>query len=65
MCEKFQLTYREQIIELKLSCNECSILRISILTNILRIITIISTFDTKRGAMGISAIDGAILKISS
>ena len=40
-------------------------MRISILTNALRIITIILIFDTKRGAMGISAIDDTILEISS
>ena len=37
----------------------------SILTSVLRIITIGLIFDTKRGAMGIAAIDGTILEISS
>ena len=47
------------------SCDEWNILTIFILTNVLRIITIILTFDRKFGAMEISGIDGIILEISS
>ena len=48
-----------------LSCNEWDILRISILTNVLCIITIILIFESKREVIDIYAIDETILEVSS